>query len=394
MEAHDAFKPVHSPLGASSMERWQNCPGSVALLKLLTLPPSDEPDYRELGTAAHEAIAKCNREGLDAWEVIGETHNGIVVDDDMARAIQVFLDDCRTPHGRIDMEARDRAVLHSYTEFGISSPIHDLFYGTLDYAQVRGTKAKLKDYKHGEGVVVEVEDNPQFLYYAYGLLELHPEVEEIEISVVQPRGFHPEGPVRRWTVDAEYVCDWANSTLVEAMNRVEYDDTLTPGEWCRFCPAKLVCPVLTSLFGAATKANPKEIINLSDESLGRSYALAATARSYLKALEEEVYRRRTLGVDVPQSKLVQKKAERVFKPEATDIFTVKFGDEAFVPATLKSPAQMEKIGVLAKTMVHEWAYTPVTGLTVAPLTDKRPAVKIQTTTEAFPNAAELAKADP
>ncbi|MBO8865195.1 DUF2800 domain-containing protein, partial [Staphylococcus aureus] len=34
-------KPLHSPLGASSADRWIHCPGSVALIKALDLPRSD-----------------------------------------------------------------------------------------------------------------------------------------------------------------------------------------------------------------------------------------------------------------------------------------------------------------------------------------------------------------
>lgn len=34
-------RPAHSPLGASSAERWMNCPGSVALLKDLKMETTD-----------------------------------------------------------------------------------------------------------------------------------------------------------------------------------------------------------------------------------------------------------------------------------------------------------------------------------------------------------------
>ena len=61
----------------------------------------------------------------------------------------------------------------------------------------------------------------------------------------------------------------------------------------------------------------------------------------------------------------------------------KFGTDAMNPASLKSPAELEKISSEAATWVKEHAYTPVTGNTVALESDPRPAVVIKPTTEAF-----------
>ena len=72
-----------------------NCPGSVALIKNLNLPQSDEPDYRREGTAAHEALEECMRNDIDAWEVVGKEFNGVTITADIADAIQVFIDTVR-----------------------------------------------------------------------------------------------------------------------------------------------------------------------------------------------------------------------------------------------------------------------------------------------------------
>ena len=77
-------RPAHSPLGASSAERWMSCPGSVSLIKQLDLDETDEPEYRGLGIAAHEAGAHCLKNKLDAWEVMGEKFHGFEVDENMA----------------------------------------------------------------------------------------------------------------------------------------------------------------------------------------------------------------------------------------------------------------------------------------------------------------------
>lgn len=375
-------RPAHSPLGASSAERWMNCPGSVALIKELDLTETtDEPDYRTQGTAAHEAIAKCLTEGLDAWEVIGwVTSNGITVDVEITDAIQVFLDTVRPSFNGADDVLIER---------GICAPIHALFYGTVDNAVVyqEGTLPCLdvNDYKHGEGVIVEVDWNPQILYYAYGILcdtDL-PDETRVRMRIVQPRGFHHDGAVRTFELDARTVRAWATGTLAPAMIRTESDKYLDAGPWCRFCPAKLICPLVDGLFKAACDYDPKRVIDFRTETLALNFQQVAAVKSYIKALDEELYARLNRGEASNFVKLVHKKANRVFKPEAKAVLKERLGADIFTKPELKSPAELEKLGPVAKVLVKEYAYTPESGLTVALVDDSRVAVKVQTTTEIF-----------
>ena len=375
-------RPAHSPLGASGAERWLNCPGSVGLIKALGIEEeSDEPDYKTLGTAAHAAACKCLETGVDAWELAGEQHGTEKVkhevDLDIMNAIQMYVDECReikaaAPGGK------------EYIEHHISAPeFHEDFYGTTDWAYVTGAKLFVRDYKHGMGVAVDIEWNPQVLYYAYGILRLHPEVDDVDLAIIQPR--IPYGDKRKhWTVSAAEVRKWAEEVLKPGMERTALDHDLLPGTHCRFCPAKLVCPVMVSLFGAAMQANPEEVINLSMESLGRSYTMIGGVKSYIAALEKEMLRRLLKGDTTEYAKLVKKKADRVFKEGAVDAFRLKYGSTAIMTEpTIKSPAQMEKLGAEAKKMVSEWAYTPLTGYTVAAKDDKRLAEKVTVIEEKF-----------
>lgn len=386
-------RPAHSPLGASGAERWMNCPGSVSLIKELQLEETDEPEYRGLGIAAHEAGAYCLKNSLDAWEIIGEKFYGFEVDLNMANAIQVYIDVVRP------LMESPRAV--SYIEHGLAYKPEDehakefidpraegvlkkYFYGTGDAAVYRAAEKYLDviDYKHGEGVIVEAEDNPQLLYYAFGFLLLHPEVDTVRIRIVQPRTF--DEPVKTWIVTANFIRSWVVDKLVPAMQLTEMEGVeLDAGSWCRFCPAKLICPMMISLFGAACTANPKAIVTLNNEALGRSYQYRQAVQFYVKALEEEIFRRMNKGEKVQGCKLVPKKANRVFKQGADKLAQEKFGDEAMTPPQMKSPSEIEKLGSAAKDFVKEYAYTPQTGLTVATDDDKRVAVKVQTTEQAF-----------
>src|SRR5690606_12449941 len=87
--------PDHSPLGASGAERWMNCPGSVALLNHLELPPSDDPDIRVEDSATHEAAADILKLNLESWEVVGAKYEGVEITADMAEAVNTYVEECR-----------------------------------------------------------------------------------------------------------------------------------------------------------------------------------------------------------------------------------------------------------------------------------------------------------
>lgn len=413
--------PAHSPLGASSAERWMNCPGSIALLNKLDLTAvSDEPDYRREGIAMHEAAAHCLAAGTDTWEIVGEKFHDTEIDGPMADAVQVYLDRVRPSingfHGQ-----------RFFIETRLARPeVHASMFGTVDFGAMVPSNMSVAagacppksntqirpfldvtDLKGGEGIVVDPEDNEQMKYYAFMLLDQHfadaSDDLDVRLTIVQPRAFDVRGPIRDWWTTAGEIRAWVKDELVPAMLATQIDGDLDAGPWCRFCPAKLVCPLLTGLFKAACVTDPKTIVTMDDKTIGREYQQVQAVKFYLKALEEEALRRLQLGQEIDGIKLVPKKANRVFNEEVEVMIAGKkvamktaaalvqlFGDEALTKAEIKSPAQIAGIGPDAKKFVSEWAYTPQTGLTVALASDKQPAVKVAKPKEVFAAAAAVA----
>ena len=64
-----------------------------------------------------------------------------------------------------------------------------------------------------------------------------------------------------------------------------------------------------------------------------------------------------------------------------DAIKSRFGAAAFSTPELKTPAQLAELGPAAKEFVKEYAYMPVTGLTVALTEDKRVGIKPTSATE-------------
>lgn len=381
----------HSVLGASGAERWMNCSGSVALLARLTIPnETTEADYQALGSHAHEALAYCSEMGMEAWTQLGMEFYGIALDQEIAEAIQ----------GELDIRSAIVASLSSDGVYGIEYRIsdpsfHPKFFGTVDWWAKDGKKGWVRDYKNGR-LLVEIENNPQILYYVLGLLR-SPQfqgVEEIEVAIYQPRGFHHDGPDRRYTYTREFVERWADEVLRPAMFNAEAGGDLQAGSWCRFCPAKLVCPLVTGIFGAAALANPHDLVFCDDDELARRYSMIEAVNFAVKAIKEEALARSLKGHSIAGTKLVHGKTDRVWKAGADEILVARFGDDALTVPVLKSPAQMEKVKVSgAGDVVKEWAYKPAGNLTLAKSDDSRVAVKVTPASDTFGAALDKLRSD-
>ena len=369
--------PLHSPLGASSAERWMNCPGSTALVAALgPTDDQDDPDYRRDGILAHELASTCLKNGTDCWE---ETDAFPTIAPDHMAAVQTYLQYVR------GLPPDDG---QHYIEQRVHLPeFHPQFYGTVDFALVQRTKGvHIVDYKHGEGVVVEVENNPQLKYYAFGFIEadgadIHPDDEAVTLTIVQPRvPWHPDGIIRTWATTAGALRKWAYETLRPAMER-NLEGLFTIGDWCRFCPAKLLCPAMreaaASVGGSAPGLKPEE---LSEETMAWYLGVWPATKMFYKALEERADRILLAGTAGPElkavRKVVNKLAFRVWKEDVEDTLTLTLGEAAWVPRHVISPAEAEKLPG-GKDLVREYAFKPDNGLTGAPIDDRRQAVDVK-----------------
>jgi hypothetical protein len=363
----------HSPLGASGAERWAACSGSVTLIKLLADHAAssgeieEDPDFRRDGIQAHELAALCLQREIDAWE--GVEHFDLITPE-MMDAVQIHVDYVRSRPGAKLVELR----MHR-PEF------HELCYGTTDVAVLDPGHLEIIDYKHGAGIVVEVEENWQTMYYAFMVIdelgEAWKDGEPITLTIVQPRvSWHPDGVIRSWVTTVGYLRRWAHDQLRPAMVGTYTNSFLSPGEHCRFCPAKLVCPATLSVANRARRLSLEDVQALSSD------VLSALLRDYpilmmvAKALRAEA-RKRIIGQreEIPGWKVVKAKADRVWKKGA-DPEQIGWQERK-----LKSPAMVEEDG--RKEFVHEWAFAPDVGFDIVRVEDRRKPVKVHSAIEAL-----------
>lgn len=349
----------HSRIGASSMNRWANCPASVRLSKDM---PNSSSSFAEEGTRAHDVAANI---------LLGQKHD--CDDDEMLEAVMVYVDFAN--------ELKKGCSFYAVEERCDLSALHPGLFGTSDLIVYHDKTKTLHvgDYKHGKGIAVEAEENEQLLYYALGaLMKTQLPCLWVEMIIVQPRCFHPDGPVRKWKISVTELLDFS-ADLVDAAKRTEDPKAaVVPGDHCRFCPAAPVCPELHQVaitsaqeeFAPAFSYDPEKLKDI----LGKIPAIEAWAKS----VKEFAYREAQAGRVPPGYKLVPKRANRkwINEKEAEKFLLLELGLDylqAIKEPTLKSVAQIEAMlkNKDDKKILETIVIKESSGDTLAPVADKR-----------------------
>lgn len=390
----------HASLGASSAERWMNCPGSINMGRGLV---DRDTKYAREGTAAHKLAEMCLTHSVPAETYLGTMVEGFEVDSEMVEAVQVFLD-----HVTSLLEQDDGAVLRVEQTFDLKdlNPPGKMF-GTSDVVVYQPDEEMLHvcDLKFGTGVIVEVVGNQQLRYYALGaLLAFESEnpglrglIKRIRITIVQPRVPHRDGLVRSEDLVYDEVVSFAVELLEAARATADPDAPLIPGEWCRFCRAAPRCP---SLSGAAIELAQREFEEVTDvtempdprllslDELERVIEKAPVVEKWFSQVRAYIHGELTAGREVPGFKLVDKRGTRKWKDDDKKVLRAlkHFGLKPSDVQTKKlmSPAQVEKVlkqhEESPKVIVDLWEKVS-SGHNVALESDPRPAAIVGPETE-------------
>jgi hypothetical protein len=357
---------VHSKIGASSMHRWSQCPGSVRLSEGIE---SVSSKYAEEGTEAHALAERVLRNGAKAWAG---------ADPEMREHVGVY----------VDLIQRERKGNEFWIEhkFNLDN-LYPGLYGTAD-AVIYDAKTKtlrVYDLKYGAGLAVEVERNPQLLYYALGaLLSVDLPCETVETVIVQPRCPHPDGSVRRWSIPAVDLIDFGADLVKYAKATEKPDAPLVPGAWCRFCPAAGVCPATRSKAQDLAKREFSSDLSYDPKQLAETLTWLPVLEGWIESVRQFAYAEAEHGRTPPGWKLVEKRATRKWRDEdeAAKACGKLLSDDELYETKLLSPAKVEKLlGKAARDVLGPLVVTESSGLTLAPESDKRPAAKVSAADE-------------
>ncbi len=339
----------HAKLSPSAAKRWLTCTKSVEECDGLPNPSSP---YAAEGTLAHELLElRLKGDGTLAPELI------LDVPADMLPAVSAAYKYVQS------LLADDpNAVMFVEVKVGPGILGPDVS-GTADVVVYQPLFKILHviDYKHGVGVAVDVEGNPQLEIYAILALEalafMIGEVKEVYTTVIQPRAVHGDGAVRSatypWLVLAERAkeINWAVEKIASG------DTCYMPGEdACRWCLAKATCKALkTQCLEAAQMtflAIPEkdEAKDTGADELVNFFANRKLIDMWLTALDRKIKDELAAGRKVGDLKLVagrkgnrawaekdEKKLKEFLKSE------LKLKPKEMVVEKLKSVTQIGKV---------------------------------------------------
>lgn len=223
----------HAVLSASSSHRWLNCNPSARLEQEFEDRTSEAA---EEGTAAHalaehklrKALKMRSKKPVSAYDC---DEMDEYTDDYVAFVLEQFEQAkqlCQDP----------KILIEQKLDFSCYVPDG---FGTGDCLIVADKLLHIIDFKYGQGVLVEAEENPQMMLYALGALRIFDhlyDIEEVSMSIFQPRREN----VSTWTISVENLMDWVENTLKPRAERAyKGEGEYIPGTWCTFCKAAVKC---------------------------------------------------------------------------------------------------------------------------------------------------------
>lgn len=371
------MQAAHAKLGGSNAERWIECPASVSAEA--SIPDSPESDAAVEGTMAHTCIDLKLSFPNEGDELV-KAFVGEKFVQQHAWAYEQALDfvtveKALSPPGTVVVPEQ---------RFNMSKVlgVPDQF-GTGDITIYKpGEFLHIADYKHGKGKYVHHVKNYQLIYYALGALEhFKLAFDEIRMTIIQPRVGGEV--VRTWSQTRKEMDEWRKFFHAKAQDTVKPNPKFKAGAHCFFCKFKTECKEFrkgsTDHRGAFDPVEePSRLPAVvkgktpSPKDLGYRLAVAEKLEAWARAVKEQAFDVMKSGGKVEGYKLVFGRGRRDWRDQRATARQAEklFGDNAFSPRELLSPAQLERVA--GKAWVAERVFTAGGGLTMAPAEDPRP----------------------
>lgn len=226
--------PEHAVLSASSSHRWMRCTPSARLEQ--EFEDSTSRAAAE-GSAAHAlAEHKLKR----ALKLRSQRPTSSFEDDAMDEHTTDYVSFVMEQFYEMKNDTGEEPLVLIEQRLDFSNYVPDGF-GTVDTVLIAPGKLHVIDFKYGQGVLVDAEQNSQMMLYALAALRKHSrkyKVKRVSMSIFQPRREN----VSTWTITATELRKWAKTVLMpKAKAAWNGDGEYVPGDHCQFCKAAVKC---------------------------------------------------------------------------------------------------------------------------------------------------------
>ena len=360
----------HALLSASSSDRWLNCPPSARLCESYEDKGSD---YAAEGTDAH-SLCEFKLKIALGMEAQDPTENLIYYCEEM--------EDCANDYAAYVLELVEAAKKSSpdpvvlieqrldYSRFVESG------FGTGDCVIVADGTLTIVDYKHGRGILVEADNNPQIMLYALGALEIFDGIYDIDtvcMTIYQPR----RSSVSTFTLSKDDLYQWAEDTLKPAAELAYAGNgDYQCGEWCQFCKAKHDCRERAEYNLELAKFDFQLPPLLTDEDVEEILGRIDGLVSWANDIKEYALQAAVSGKEWNGWKLVEGRSNRRYTDEAVVAEAVTVA--GFDPYERKVLGVTAMTSLLGKKRFEEvlgsYIEKPQGKPTLVPESDKRPVI--------------------
>jgi len=360
----------HAVLSASSSYRWLACPPSALECAKL---PDVQSDFTKQGTEAH---ALCEYKVKKALGQKGKdpTKSLTTFDEEMA--------ECTDAYAQFVIESLSAAKAACNNPLVLVEQRLDFSrwvpegFGTGDCLIVADDTLTVIDYKHGLGILVEAEKNPQMMCYALGALDLFDriyDIQKVSMTIFQPRREN----VSTYTLSKEDLLQWAETVLkptaeLAAKGEGEYK----AGDHCRFCKIKAICRKRAEYNLELAKYDFAMPSTLEDEEVEAILAKADELVSWAGDVKEYALQQALSGKNWAGWKLVEGRSNRRFVNEKA--VAAKVEEAGYSPYEKKLMGITALTRLLGKRRFDELLAglieKPEGKPVLVPETDKRPAL--------------------
>lgn len=358
---------------ASDALTWMKCHGSHAAQVRHPGPPGELSQSKLEGRACHEVAQKLFR-NEPFGDIVGSlSQDGIVITQELFEAAREYYNDAWgycNKHGVTGKWHVEESVSLSFLMDGWFAVPDCWFYIEEQKHLV------IYDAKFGHSLV-EVYEHWPMLLYAAALLQKVP-FDTVELRIVQPRGFHSDGTVRKWLFGTDELAEYQQQIRHALLNVMSDSPTCTPGPQCKNCTARAHCDALQRTgYDNIDYVAQLQTHTLSGHSLGVELKLLQRAQEMIKmrlsGLEEQALHEIKQGQHVPFYSVKPTYGRKRWKKEIPVEQVIMMGDlmgqDLRKPVELDTPAQCIKKGI-DPAVVEQYAETPSTGVKLEPVTER------------------------